>query len=134
VTGGGYNGTNLSSAEVYDPESGTWQPAGTMPQGRGNHTATLLANGRVLVAGGLNSNSAPALLYGRASAAGNARGPRITSSSTPVAPSGALELSGLRLIGASEASGGATQQSATRLPLVRLQGEGGGAVVWLPIA
>src|SRR5262249_36671798 len=42
----------LSSAELYDRDSGTWRPTGAMIEPRSDHTAPLLPNGDVLVAGG----------------------------------------------------------------------------------
>jgi galactose oxidase-like protein/Kelch motif protein len=43
---------NHSSAEIYDPATGTWSTAGTMPSPHDGHESTLLANGTVLVFGG----------------------------------------------------------------------------------
>lgn len=44
-------GTTLASAEIFDPASGTWAATGGLIDGRYMHTATLLRDGRVLVAG-----------------------------------------------------------------------------------
>ena len=60
VTGGdavekpGVGGGRLASAELYDPASGTWSATASMVAVRDyGFTATVLADGKVLVAGGM---------------------------------------------------------------------------------
>ncbi|HUP70257.1 MAG TPA: kelch repeat-containing protein [Acidimicrobiales bacterium] len=59
VSGGGYGTGDTPepvsysrTAEIYNPVAGTWSSTGDMQSGRYLHSATVLADGRVLVAGG----------------------------------------------------------------------------------
>ena len=59
VTGGTVCGEGcfqILSAELFDPASGTFSATGSMAETRSGHTATLLGNGLVLVAGGQYSS------------------------------------------------------------------------------
>jgi hypothetical protein len=63
---GGYNCApagqdgSWASAELYDPATGTFSPTGSMAVPRQQHTATRMADGRVLIVGGLTGNRATA--------------------------------------------------------------------------
>lgn len=53
--------TILSSAELYDPASGTFSPAGSLNVARAAHTATLMTDGKVLIVGGVYNASTGAV-------------------------------------------------------------------------
>ena len=85
----------LSSAELYNPATGTWAVTGSMHKGRSglggtqDPSATLLPNGQVLVAGGLDANFNPlssAELYnpatGKFTPTGSMTAPRAGQSAT----------------------------------------------------
>ena len=58
----------LSSAELYDPTTGTWTRIANMNVARGAHTATLLLNGKVLLVGARGGDANTAELYNPATA------------------------------------------------------------------
>jgi Putative Ig domain/Galactose oxidase, central domain/Kelch motif len=57
--GNGVSFNALATAELYDPALGTWTTTGSLNTARLRHTATLLPNGMVLVAGGHDSSYNP---------------------------------------------------------------------------
>lgn len=98
LVAGGYNfGSNgglptITAAEIYDPGTGTFSATGPLGTGRSGHSATLLADGKVLVAGGLNSNGgysyvtlASAELYDPVAATFSATGSMNAARSAPAA-------------------------------------------------
>ena len=59
VAGGRQRGNaQLTSAELFNPATGTFTPTGNLNVGRNAHSATLLQNGQVLIAGGTNNQLA----------------------------------------------------------------------------
>jgi len=60
LVAGGYNpNQDPTVTELYDVASGTWTNTGSLHVRREGHTATLLPNGKVLVAGGFDDFLAP---------------------------------------------------------------------------
>jgi hypothetical protein len=52
----------LATADLNNPDSGTFTPTDNMTTARFYHTATLLPSGRVLIAGGASGKTVPAAL------------------------------------------------------------------------
>src|SRR5262249_8919598 len=49
-------GVSSTQAEQYDAAANTWFPVAALPSARWSHTASLLPDGRVLVAGGISAD------------------------------------------------------------------------------
>lgn len=102
----------IATSALYDPSTGSWHAAAAMPHPRGNHTATLLADGRVLVAGGEDESGALAAAYlydpaaDRWSLAGSPLSARRRHTATLLADGGVL------VVGGTTANGGTAYVAA----------------------
>ena len=100
LVAGGFagDGNSLASAEMFDPATEMFAPAGDTNVPRAGHTATLLSNGKVLLAGGYNGNYlASAELYDPAARTFTPTSRMVTARSGHVAtllPNGKVLLAG----------------------------------------
>jgi N-acetylneuraminic acid mutarotase len=139
LVAGGVNlgGTGpLASAELYDPVSGTngvWTTTDSLAAARSDHTATLLLNGRVLVAGGKDNNGRLSSVERYAVGLGfnSAWQPQITAYTSFVTAGVGISLNGSGFQGISQASGGNFQDSSSNYPLVQLRSLENSQVVFL---
>jgi hypothetical protein len=89
-----------ASIEIYDPATGTFSSGGSLTIPRASHTATLLDNGQILFAGGIDLTGTPlksAELYTPATqistAVSDMSGPRVLHTAT-VLPNGQVLVAG----------------------------------------
>jgi hypothetical protein len=115
----------------------TFDNTGSLGTAREVHTATLLPNGKVLVAGGFNNTSHyldSAELYDIG--LGFMRPdwqPQIATATSSLITGSSLILTGSRFQGISEASSGNGQDSSTNYPVVQLRAIDNSQVAFLPV-
>jgi N-acetylneuraminic acid mutarotase len=129
----------FASADLYDPSTNTWSSTGSLLTARSGHTATVLPNGKVLVAGGFGGASSPPGGGGGViiSIGGGGTNPPAGGGapSTPVGGAGSVLLSSAEIYdpvtGKWSAAAAMTQprvyHTATLLPSGRVLVVGGGA-------
>jgi hypothetical protein len=128
-------GTSLSSVELFDPAIGTWITNRALNVAREYHTATLLPNGKILIAAGYGNVSpytfSSAELYDVGLGYSNTAQPQIASLISPLNLGDNLVVTGRQFRGVSEGSSGNTQDSSADYPLVQLRSIESGQTVFL---
>jgi hypothetical protein len=136
VAGGQNASGRISSAELYDPNKGTWTSTASLNVAREFHTATLLPNSKVLAAGGFGTNNnalvlSSAELYDSGLGFSGAWQPQITSISSPLRAGSSVHVTGSRFRGVSEGSSGGAQDSPADYPVVQLTSIDSGQTLFL---
>ena len=122
---GGDTNAPTTTAELYNPATGTWSPANPLNTARTDAAATLLPNGKVLVAGGspggLGESLTSAELFDLGLGFNPAWQPQVSGLNSPLTLEGSFAVTGAQFRGISEASGGnSSQDSPADYPLLQL--------------
>jgi N-acetylneuraminic acid mutarotase/uncharacterized membrane protein len=132
---GGFAKNAVSSSEIFDPATGLWSGGPSMAAVRSSFVASMLPNGKILVAGGSQSDLSTsgtivsgAELLDPGLGFDSAWRPQVTAAS--INGGRVLSITGSGLRGISGASSGGTQDSATDFPLVQLRSLGNAEVMW----
>jgi hypothetical protein len=134
AAGVGNNNTDLASVEIYDPVADTWTTA-AMNYPRFGHTATLLLNGSVLIAGGFANKAfiqTAEIVWCRPT---DNPPPTLTGSPATLVLGQPLTVSGtgFRDPQWNAASDGSNNQSATNFPMVQLRRLDNEQIAWLSL-
>ena len=123
-----------SSAEVFDPVTASWTALPALAPGRDGHTATVLLDGRVLLAGGDGATDTSTARFNVGRGENPAWRPTVIGTNDPIVTGGALAVGGSGFQGLGEGSTGVGwMQSATNYPLVQVRRLDNDLVRWLPV-
>jgi N-acetylneuraminic acid mutarotase len=133
VVGGSGSTGPLASVQLYDPGSNSWSATTDIYPGLMTHKATLLASGKVLVAGGYYEYGtwSGSVLFDPGLGFQTAWRPLLNTVPPSLDTGQRLYITGSQFRGLSEASGGATNDSATNYPLVQLRRLDNERTIWL---
>ncbi len=124
----------VSSAELYDPATGTCRPAPGLTTARYGHTANLLPSGQVLLAAGLGPGNAylsSVELYDAGLGFSPVWQPLISAATSPLPPGQSVLITGSGFRGLSGASCGNAQDSSTDYPVIQLRSVESGQTIFL---
>ena len=136
VGGGRSNNFVIKSVELFDPaqEINNWSTITDMNDTRENHTATLLPDGQVLITGGSSGLTLKSSeLFDLGLKFNPLWRPDLNSLTSPLSSGQVLEITGtgLRGAGLTEASGSATNNSASNYPLIQLRSNDNQSIQWI---